>query len=56
MIPPEFDYVAPETLADALTALTEGGEDATLDDTLGVALKVREDIDRVRRDRVLEGA
>ena len=28
MIPPEFDYVAPETLADALTALTEGGEDA----------------------------
>ena len=30
MIPPEFDYVAPETLADALTALTEGGEDAKL--------------------------
>jgi MoxR-like ATPase len=29
---------------------------ASLDDTLGVALKVREDIDRVRRDRVLEGA
>ena len=28
MIPPEFDYVAPETLADALSALTEGGEDA----------------------------
>jgi carbon-monoxide dehydrogenase medium subunit len=30
VIPPEFDYVAPETLADALTALTEGGEDAKL--------------------------
>ncbi len=30
MIPPEFDYVAPETLADALTALNEGGEDAKL--------------------------
>ena len=29
---------------------------ATLDDTLGVALKVREDIDRVRREKVLEGA
>ena len=28
MIPPEFDYVAPETLADALSALSGGGEDA----------------------------
>ena len=28
VIPPEFDYVAPETLADALSALTGGGEDA----------------------------
>ena len=28
MIPPEFDYVAPETLADALAALSGGGEDA----------------------------
>ena len=28
MIPPEFDYVAPETLADALSALSDGGEDA----------------------------
>jgi carbon-monoxide dehydrogenase medium subunit len=28
VIPPEFDYVAPETLADALSALSEGGEDA----------------------------
>jgi len=27
-----------------------------LESTLGVALKVREDIDRVRRDRILEGA
>ena len=29
---------------------------ASLDETLGVALKVREDIDRVRREKVLEGA
>ena len=28
MIPPEFDYVAPETLDDALTALRDGGGDA----------------------------
>jgi carbon-monoxide dehydrogenase medium subunit len=28
VIPPEFDYVAPETLDDALTALRDGGEDA----------------------------
>jgi carbon-monoxide dehydrogenase medium subunit len=28
MIPPEFDYVAPESLDDALTALRGGGEDA----------------------------
>jgi aerobic carbon-monoxide dehydrogenase medium subunit len=28
VIPPEFDYVAPETLADALAALSGGGEDA----------------------------
>jgi MoxR-like ATPase len=41
------------TWARALLALDAT---ATLDDTLGVALKVREDIDRVRRDRVLEGA
>ncbi len=41
------------TWARALVAL-DGN--ATLDDTLGVALKVREDIDRVRRDKVLEGA
>jgi MoxR-like ATPase len=41
------------TWARALLAL---GSNGSLDDTLGVALKVREDIDRVRRDRVLEGA
>jgi carbon-monoxide dehydrogenase medium subunit len=28
VIPPEFDYVAPDTLADALSALSGGGEDA----------------------------
>ena len=28
MIPPEFDYVAPDTLDEALSALSEGGEDA----------------------------
>lgn len=28
MIPAQFDYVAPESVADAVTALTEGGEDA----------------------------
>ncbi len=41
------------TWARALLALDGDG---TLDDTLGVALKVREDIDRVRREKVLEGA
>ena len=59
----------PAARARALQAARRGGDDhlgagaagarrrtATLDDTLGVALKVREDIDRVRRDRVLEGA
>jgi aerobic carbon-monoxide dehydrogenase medium subunit len=30
VIPPEFDYVAPESLEEALTALREGGEDAKL--------------------------
>lgn len=28
MIPAQFDYVAPESVADAIAALTEGGEDA----------------------------
>jgi MoxR-like ATPase len=39
--------------AQALGAL---GPDGTLDDTLGVALKVREDLDRVRHTGVLDGA
>jgi carbon-monoxide dehydrogenase medium subunit len=30
MIPAEFDYTAPETLGDAITALVDGGEDAKL--------------------------
>ena len=30
MIPAQFDYVAPTSLADALSALTEGGEDAKI--------------------------
>ncbi len=41
------------TWARALLALDGDG---SLDETLGVALKVREDIDRVRREKVLEGA
>ncbi len=41
------------TWARALLALDGHGD---LDATLGVALKVREDIDRVRRDKSLEGA
>ena len=43
-----------ETLvwAQALLAL---GEDADLDETLGAALKVHEDVVRVRERRVLEG-
>ena len=41
------------TWARALLAL-DGAAD--LDSTLGVVLKVREDIDRVRREKVLEGA
>jgi MoxR-like ATPase len=41
------------TWARALLALNGSG---SLDETLGVALKVREDIDRVRREKVLEGA
>ena len=30
MIPAEFDYIAPDTLEDAVRALGEGGEDAKL--------------------------
>jgi MoxR-like ATPase len=44
-----------ETITWARALLALGPED-DLDDTLGVALKVREDIDRVREKRVLEGA
>jgi MoxR-like ATPase len=41
------------TWARALLAL---GDHATLEDTLGVALKVREDVDRIRESGVLGGA
>jgi MoxR-like ATPase len=41
------------TWARALLAL---GEDASLEETLGVALKVHEDVDRVRNEGVLSGA
>jgi MoxR-like ATPase len=44
-----------ETIAWA-RALGALGEDAALDDTLGVALKVREDLDRVRAEGILDGA
>jgi MoxR-like ATPase len=44
-----------ETIAWA-RALLALGDEADLDATLGVALKVREDVDRVRREGVLEGA
>jgi MoxR-like ATPase len=44
-----------ETITWARALLALDG-DTSLDDTLGVALKVREDIDRVRRDKVLDGA
>jgi MoxR-like ATPase len=49
-------YKAPgvgETIAWARALLALG--DGDLDSTLGVALKVREDLDRVREQRVLEG-
>jgi MoxR-like ATPase len=44
-----------ETIAWA-RALLALGDQATLDDTLGVVLKVREDLDRVRAGAVLDGA
>jgi MoxR-like ATPase len=44
-----------ETITWARALLALDGQ-ADLESTLGVALKVREDIDRVRRERVLEGA
>jgi MoxR-like ATPase len=43
-----------ETITWARALLALDGQ-ADLESTLGVALKVREDIDRVRRERVLEG-
>jgi MoxR-like ATPase len=43
-----------ETLVWARALLTLG-EDADLDETLGVALKVHEDVERVRQRRVLDG-
>jgi hypothetical protein len=41
--------------AQALIALGGPNGDLDLDDTLGVALKVREDLERVRELGVLEG-
>ena len=45
-----------ETIAWARALLALGAEDAVLDDTLGVVLKVREDVERVRAEGVLSGA
>jgi hypothetical protein len=44
-----------ETLVWAQALLALGGEGASLDETLGAALKVHEDVLRVRERRVLEG-
>ena len=44
-----------ETIAWAQALIALGGPNGDLDDTLGVALKVREDLERVRELRVLEG-
>jgi MoxR-like ATPase len=44
-----------ETIAWAQALLALGGEDASLQASVGAALKVREDIERVRADGVLEG-
>jgi MoxR-like ATPase len=45
-----------ETITWARALLALDGTASDLDETLGVVLKVREDIDRVRREKVLEGA
>ena len=45
-----------ETIAWARALLALGADDARLEDTLGVVLKVREDVDRVRAEGVLSGA
>ena len=44
-----------ETIAWAQALLALGGEDGSLDASVGAALKVREDIERVRADGVLGG-
>jgi MoxR-like ATPase len=44
-----------ETIAWAQALLALGGEEASLEASVGAALKVREDIERVRADGVLEG-
>jgi MoxR-like ATPase len=44
-----------ETIAWAQALLALGGEDASLDAALGAALKVREDLEKVREEGVLEG-
>jgi MoxR-like ATPase len=44
-----------ETIAWAQALIALGGENGSIDDTLGVALKVREDLERVRELGVLEG-
>ena len=44
-----------ETIAWAQALIALGGENGSLDETLGVALKVREDLERVRQLGVLEG-
>jgi len=44
-----------ETIAWAQALVELGGPNGDLEDTLGVALKVREDLERVRELGVLEG-
>jgi MoxR-like ATPase len=44
-----------ETIAWAQALLALGGDEASLEASVGAALKVREDIERVRADGVLEG-
>ena len=44
-----------ETITWARALLALGPDEASLDETLGVALKVREDVDRVRERGVLDG-
>jgi hypothetical protein len=44
-----------ETIAWAQALLALGGEGSSLEASVGAALKVREDIERVRADGVLQG-